>query len=315
MGLFRKKPKMLTYDSVRGPIKYMEYISDEYLPDDLSLLHDMYKAYDLLNGRGKYSLSQRDYYHLAIRYFTVQKHPADSYEIEQKFKLGYELLRHTSKHDPPRQVFKGSNTYYFDDYSENERLEMVYRMYREALEAALRHPEAFGETIIAYAMWYCHVMLGFDLDDMFKILENNYDGTSSARSVVSKNVYLSFHSDMDIFYDKVMRHGDHDRNDLPDYLPELLRMAKITLEEYFEIAKQGLNNAHLLLHFCQNLQPGYIRCLRLRADSALDRLTMPLQLKYGRMGLNHAIALVRRGAEAGLPLYKGLVEVAAEWEQ
>ena len=313
MGLFHKKPKMLTYNSSRGPIKYMEYISDEYLPDDLSLLHDMYKAYDLLNGRGKYSLSQRDYYHLAIRYFTAQKHPTDSYEIEQKFKLGYELLRHTSKHDPPRQVYKGSNTYYFDDYSENERLEMGYRMHREALEAALRQPEAFGETIIAYAMCYCHVMFGFNLDDMFKILENNYDGTSSARSVVSKNVYLSFHSDMDIFYDKVMR--DDDRDGLPSYLPELLRAAKITLEKYFEIAKQGLNNAHLLLHFCQNLQPGYINCLYLRAGHAFDRLSLPLQLKYGRMGLNHAIALVRRGAEAGLPLYKGLVEVAAEWEQ
>ena len=313
MGLFRKKPKMLTYDSARGPIKYMEYISDEYLPDDLSLLHDMYKAYDLLNGRGKYSLSRRDYYHLAIRYFTVQKYPADSYEIDKKFELGYELLRYTSKHSPPQQLYHNSHTYYFEDYSENERLEMGYRMYREALEAALRHPEAFGETIIAYAMCYCHVMLGFDLDDMFKILENNFRSTTPGCADVSKNIFEVFHSDMDIFYDKVMR--DDDRGGLPDYLPELLRAAKITLEEYFEIAKQGLNNAHLLLHFCQNLQPGNINCLHLRAGHALDCLAIPYQKKYGRMGLNHAIALVRRGAEAGLPLYKGLVEVAAEWER
>ena len=118
---------------------------------------------------------------------------------------------------------------------------------------------------------------------------------------------------MDIFYDKVMR--DDDRDGLPSYLPELLRMAKITLEEYLEIAKQGLNNAYLLLYFCQNLQPGNINRLHLRAGYALERIATPLQFKYGRMGLNHAIALVRRAAEAGLPLYKGLVEVAAEWEQ
>ena len=45
MGLFSKKPKMRTYDSARGPIKYMEYIFLFLLNEDFPLLEKFIYIY------------------------------------------------------------------------------------------------------------------------------------------------------------------------------------------------------------------------------------------------------------------------------
>jgi len=317
MGLFSKKPKMLTYNSSRGPIKYMEYISDEYLPEDPSLLQNMALVYTLRMGRGKDAPPKKHCYHVAIKHFTVVKHPDDPFWIEEKLKLGFELLERTNKHgtDPEaKNVYRGSDSYFFEDYTESQKIEMGMRFCREALEASLLQPELFGETVNAYLMCNLHTQLGIGLGDMFDVLSKNLHGTNPERSKMSRNIYDFFHSDMDVFYKRVMRHSDGDREDLPQYLPELLRAAKISLKEYFEIAKSGINNAHLLSCFCQDLTPADVKRPYLSGGHTFDLLSKSYRDKYGNLGYRHARALAERGAKAGLLMYAQLNNAVADWD-